>query len=173
MDAGVTKGLTAAEALRVLSALNGVGLRTWVAGGWGVDALLGRQTRVHRDLDLALDVTHGTLDRALTAMESLDYKVETDWRPTRVELVAPSARWVDVHPVVFDEQDTGWQANLDGLPPFRYSPHAFTEGSINGSGVGCLSVAQQLLFHSGYPPRPHDLADIAVLKELQELQARF
>ena len=165
----MTEGLTAPEVLRVFHALDGAGFRFWVAGGWGVDALLGRQTRVHRDLDLALDVTHAALDRALSALEGLGYGVETDWRPARVELAAPSARWVDVHPIVFDERGTAWQANLDGLPPFRYPPDAFTEGSIGGSSVRCVSVAQQLLFHSGYPPQPHDLADIA---ELQKLQAR-
>lgn len=162
-----TQGLTAAEVLRVLAALHAVGLRTWVAGGWGVDALVGRQTRVHRDLDLALDVTDTTLEPALSALATLDYGVETDWSPSRVELAAPSARWVDLHPVVFDDQGTGWQANVDNLPPFRYPPPAFSSGSINGTAVSCLSVAQQLLFHRGYPPRPHDLADVALLQELQ------
>lgn len=76
----------------MLTAMDTAGLRTWVAGGWGVDALLGRQTRVHRDLDLALDITHATLDLALNTLEILDYGVETDWRPTRVELAAPTAR---------------------------------------------------------------------------------
>jgi lincosamide nucleotidyltransferase A/C/D/E len=159
--------MPAAEVLRVLAELDAVGMRAFVAGGWGVDALVGRQTRVHRDLDLALDVTHSTLERALGALKTLDYCVETDWRPSRVELAAPAARWVDLHPVVFDDQGTGWQANINDLPPFRYPPHAFTGGLISGCGVRCLSVAQQLLFHCGYPPRPHDLADVALLQGLQ------
>ena len=167
MQPAISEGLTAAEVLRVLAAMDAAGLRTWVAGGWGVDALLGRQTRVHRDLDLALDVTDTPLDLALETLEVLGYIVESDWRPTRVEVAAPSARWVDLHPVVFDDQGTGWQANVDDLPPFRYPPQAFVAGSIGGSSVRCLSVAQQLLFHSGYPPRPHDVADISVLRGLQ------
>lgn len=161
-------GLSALEALSVLAALEAVGLRAWVAGGWGVDALVGRQTRVHRDLDLALDVTRASVEGALAALGTLGYSVETDWLPSRVELAAPSARWVDLHPVVFDEQGTGWQANVDELPPFRYPPDAFTEGLINGSSVKCLSVRQQVLFHSGYPPQPHDLADVALLHELRK-----
>lgn len=102
-----TEGLTAAEVLRVLAALDAVGVRAFVAGGWGVDALVGRHSRVHRDLDLAVDVTNFTLERALSALETLDYRVETDWRPSRMELAAPSARWVDLHPVVFDDHGTG------------------------------------------------------------------
>jgi lincosamide nucleotidyltransferase A/C/D/E len=163
----MTEGMAAAEVLRVLAALEAPGLRTWVAGGWGVDALAGRQTRFHRDLDLALDVTHVPVERALSALEHLGYDVETDWRPARVELAAPSKRWVDLHPVVFDDQGTGWQANVEGLPPFRYPPDAFAGGLICGVGVGCLSIRQQLLFHGGYPPRPHDLAGIGLLQQLQ------
>ena len=124
----ITEGLTAAEVLRVLGALGAAGLRSWVGGGWGVDALLGRQTRVHRDLDLALDATHTPLDLAINTLEVLGYRVETDWRPTRVELAAPTERWVDLHPVVFDDQGTGWQANVDGLPPFRYPPRLSPRG---------------------------------------------
>lgn len=54
----------------MLAALDAVGLRTWVAGGWGVDALVGRETRMHRDLD----VTHAPLEQALAALERLDYR---------------------------------------------------------------------------------------------------
>ncbi len=160
-------GLSAAEVLRVLAAVEAVGLQAWVAGGWGVDALVGRQTRPHRDLDLALDVTRAGVERALSALEPLGYHVETDWRPCRVELAAPSARWVDLHPVTFDDRGTGWQADVDGLPPFRYPPDAFSSGTIDGRAVRCLSVVQQLRFHEGYPPRPQDLADVALLRRLR------
>jgi len=30
------------------------GVEIWIDGGWGVDALLGHQTRLHDDLDIAL-----------------------------------------------------------------------------------------------------------------------
>jgi len=150
----------------VLAALDTSGFRAWVAGGWGVDALAGRQTRAHRDLDLALDVTAHSLESAIEVLHGLGYDVETDRRPTRVELAAPSERWVDLHPVVFDDHGTGWQANVEGLAPFRYPPDAFTDGFVGGTGVGCLSVQQQLLFHSGYPLRARDLADIELLKQL-------
>lgn len=36
-------------------------------GGWGVDALVGRQTRIHSDLDLAVDVTQMALEHLLQA----------------------------------------------------------------------------------------------------------
>ncbi len=39
------------EVTRVLDGLDVARVRYWVAGGWGVAVLVGRQTRVHRDLD--------------------------------------------------------------------------------------------------------------------------
>ena len=32
-----------------------LGIRYWLDGGWGVDALVGRQTREHRDVDIDFD----------------------------------------------------------------------------------------------------------------------
>lgn len=29
------------------------GIEVWIDGGWGIDALLGEQTRPHQDLDIA------------------------------------------------------------------------------------------------------------------------
>ena len=154
-----------AEVHRVLDALDAAGCRAWVAGGWGVDALVGRQTRPHRDLDLALDATGETA--ALGALALLGYVVETDWRPVRVELAAPGARWVDLHPVAFDAAGRGTQADRGGAT-FDYPVGCFVTGVVGGREVGCLSVAQQVAFHTGYPPRAVDLADLAVLARLAE-----
>jgi lincosamide nucleotidyltransferase A/C/D/E len=151
------------QVMTVLRSLDAVGIRYWVAGGWGVDILVGRQTREHRDLDLAVDMTGADDERrALAALAGLGFVVETDWRPTRVELRAPDDQWVDVHPVVFDEHGEGRQADLDG-GWFEYPPHALTTAVIGDTVVACLSSAQQLRFHEGYPPRDIDLHDVALL----------
>ncbi|MGK5520290.1 nucleotidyltransferase domain-containing protein [Micromonospora sp. URMC 107] len=74
------------EVHTVLAALAAVGCRAWIGGGWGVDALVGHQTRAHRDLDLAVAAEHEAA--ALRALGRLGCVVETDWRPVRVEVVA-------------------------------------------------------------------------------------
>jgi lincosamide nucleotidyltransferase A/C/D/E len=38
-----------------LRLLDGRGLQAWVAGGWAVNAVVGRQTHPHADLDRAID----------------------------------------------------------------------------------------------------------------------
>jgi lincosamide nucleotidyltransferase A/C/D/E len=150
--------MDASAVLEVLSVLE----RVWVAGGWGVDALVGEQTRAHRDLDLALDADHEAT--VLAALAGLGYAIETDWRPARLELAAPGARWVDLHPVRFDASGHGRQADLDG-GGFDYPPECFVTGVIDGITIPCLSVAQQLRFRQGYELRDVDHHDIALLRD--------
>jgi lincosamide nucleotidyltransferase A/C/D/E len=160
---GASQGMDLGEVLAVLAYLIEAGCSVWVAGGWGVDALVGRQTRLHRDLDLALDAHNQTV--ALHTLERRGYRVATDWRPVRVELIADGRGWVDVHPVVFDAAGHGRQADLGG-GHFDYPPEAFDKGALGGVCVPCLSREQQLLFHTGYEPRPVDLLDLALLEGL-------
>jgi lincosamide nucleotidyltransferase A/C/D/E len=149
--------------LEVLDALALAGVRHWVAGGWGVDALVGRQTREHRDLDLAVDADDA--DVCGRVLDGLGYRVETDWLPLRVELAAPGGRWVDVHPIRFDADGRGLQGDATGTH-FVYPPDAFVRGVVGGRTVGCLSVSQQQVFHNGYPLRPQDEHDLGLLATL-------
>ena len=158
-----TSGCREAASWRSWSALRKVGCRFWVAGGWGVDALIGHKTRHHRDLDLAIDAHDEPA--ALDVLGALGYRVETDWRPVRVELVLQNHAWLDLHPVHFDEVGHGRQADLDGRH-FDYPPDGFTTGLVGGVVTPCLSREQQVRFHSGYDPGPKDLHDLAALKEL-------
>ena len=149
----------------VLEALSRAGCRWWIGGGWGVDALVGTQTRVHGDLDLVVEAADEAA--ALAALVRRGYVVTTDWRPVRVEVAAAGGRRVDLHPVTFDDHGDGVQAGLDGAV-FRYPARCFVTGTIGGREVACLSVEQQLLFHAGYEPRPVDRADRSLLRDLQD-----
>lgn len=146
--------------MEVLSALEDARCRAWLAGGWGVDALATRQTREHRDLDLAIDAAEEPV--TLSALARLGYAIETDWRPVRLELVATGSRWVDLHPVHFGPDGIGRQADLDG-GCFEYPPECFVHGELAGRVVGCLSAAQQLKFRQGYELRDVDQHDLAIL----------
>ena len=162
----VTEETGVAQAVLVCAGLADAGVRFWVAGGWGVDALAGRQTRSHRDLDLLVDAA----DEAVTleVLGDLGYVVETDWRPVRVELArraGAGAGWVDVHPVVFDADGNGVQAGLDDTE-FHYPAAIFTTGRLGGIVVGCVSAAAQRTAHEGYAHRPQDEHDLAVLETL-------
>ena len=71
----------------------------------------------------------------------------------------------DLHPVVFGADGNGRQAHVDG-GHFEYPRGCFTVGSIGGVAVPCLSVDQQLRFHTGYQPRDNDRHDVALLHSL-------
>ena len=157
--------MEAEDVIQVLDALDGAGTRHWVGGGWGVAALAGRQTRQHRDLDLAVDARD--LGRCLLVLDRLGYAAETDWLPVRIELRSAGERWVDVHPVVFDESGYGRQADLEG-GSFDYPPDAFSRGLIDGRTVPCLSARQQRRFRSGYDHRPQDVHDLDQLDALPD-----
>ena len=92
---------------------------------------------------------------------------ETDWLPVRVEYAGCGERWVDVHPVTFDDAGHGQQDDLDG-GHFDYPPGAFGVGRLENRAIPCLSVAQQRAFHLGYERRPQDLHDLRVLAAVDE-----
>jgi len=50
--------MTSADVIDIYSTWGGLGIQIWIDGGWGVDALQGRQTRPHKDLDIALEDQH-------------------------------------------------------------------------------------------------------------------
>jgi lincosamide nucleotidyltransferase A/C/D/E len=147
----------------VLDALDHEGVRYWVAGGWGVALLTGRQTRAHRDLDLVVDSED--FARCREVLDRLGYVVESDWWPVRVELKGPQASWVDLHPLPFDDEGHARLVLLDGSA-VDYPPDAFTTGVLNGRVTPCLSVEQQRVVHRGYELQSDDRHDLAQLDRL-------
>ncbi|MDJ0771750.1 MAG: hypothetical protein QNJ12_23390 [Ilumatobacter sp.] len=136
-----------------------------VAGGWGVDALAGRQTRDHRDLDLL--VQHECVESIAEELCEAGFVVSTDWLPVRIELSdAVDDRRVDVHPIHDDGHGGWWQHGLDGQI-HDYPAHALTTGAIGGVVVSCLTVAKQRHLHTGYELRRDDVHDLAVLDGLE------
>jgi lincosamide nucleotidyltransferase A/C/D/E len=154
--------MRADEVLRVIDALRTNGLRVWLDGGWGIDALLGEQTREHDDVDLVVELE--ALPTVLVTMEQLGFTTFEDHAPTRVVLRAHDGRQADLHPVSFSDDGTGWQraANPDGSD-CAYPPSGFGNGRILGRVVPCITAALQLDHHRGYEPRARDHADMAHL----------
>jgi lincosamide nucleotidyltransferase A/C/D/E len=163
------KGMQLAEVFRVLDALAEAGVAAWLEGGWGVDALVGLQTRAHRDVDVDIDVVQEAV--ALAALRELGYQVETDWRPNRVELAAAGRGWVDLHPLLFDSDGNARQPGLNG--EFHDFPKSyFVTGQLVGRAVPCFSREAQRYFHTGYDLRSIDTHDLAQLDLLSRQSTR-
>jgi lincosamide nucleotidyltransferase A/C/D/E len=144
----------------VLAAASARSLQVWVAGGWGIDALLGEQTRPHDDLDLA----HRIEDEPalLQALGQLGYRIVLDYRPARIAVADDAGHEVDLHPVRFDALGVGVQVGFHG-EVFHYPANCFTTGSIGNVPVACLTAEQQRRFHRGYELRERDREDLARL----------
>ncbi len=152
--------MQAAGVLRVLDALDSAGVKAGITGGWGIDALLRRETRSHGDVDLG--VASEMVDAAIDALRPLGYAVVADERPARVVLTSDVGQ-VDLHPIVWDASGAGVQTGLDG-ERFDYPAGSLdAEGEIAGRIVRCGTPELQVAFHSHYEPREHDRRDMAAL----------
>lgn len=160
----------AAEAVELLHALGAEGVDVCVGGGWGVDALLGEQTREHSDLDLWLEAP---------SIEGL-FRVFVDqgvdrihpWpgdRPWNFVLHDGRTRRVDLH--VYETAGDGSIQYGSILDPYVLPAAALSHhGTIDGLTVRCELPSWAVSFHTGYPLRPSDRHDVARLCERFDLE---
>jgi lincosamide nucleotidyltransferase A/C/D/E len=147
------------QVLWVLELLTAEGIVGWLDGGWGVDALLGEQTRPHADVDLVVDVA--AVDRLLGKLRAEGYTALRDELPVAIALRHADGREVDLHPVALTPDGGGDQQQPGGASPWHYGPP--TTGCIDGRPVPCNNLDTQLRSHLGYRPDHNDHADMRAL----------
>ena len=157
--------MTAADVVAILARLESAKIPYWLDGGWGVDALLGEQTREHDDLDVVVRLNDA--DRLISVLGDESFAVSIDERPTRLVLAHEDGRRIDCHPVVFDVDGSARQigagANGGDAP---YPAWGFAgEGMIDGRGVPCLTAKLLVLHHTGYEPQAKDRHNVRLLCE--------
>ena len=156
--------MTAEDVVEIVGWLAASGVDVWLDGGWGVDALIGEQTREHEDLDLIVRDAHEAVMREVLA--SHGFAEQHDSVPQNFVLADGGGREVDVHPVTFDDVGDGHLRTYDG-EPFGHPAAAFAAvGSIAGESFACLSPEAQMSNHSwGYTPDDTDVRDMRLLHE--------
>lgn len=151
------------DVLEVTTCLREHGVTWWLDGGWGIDALLGEQTRAHDDLDLVIEI--GSSDRALAGLSQLGFNLFQDERPTKFVVRDERDRRVDFHTVAFDEEGGGVQI-LQDERSYRYPPEGFKGvGLVVSEQVRCLTAGVQVECHGGYAPDRNDFHDMRLLRE--------
>ncbi|MFC8436031.1 nucleotidyltransferase domain-containing protein [Streptomyces sp. NPDC057253] len=163
--------MTADDVLFVLTLLQRAETDVWVGGGWGIDALIGEQTRDHRDLDLM----HRQEQEAavLTALSTAGFVESLNFRPIRFVVEAADGQEIDLHPLVFNDDGSAVQASPDPQRPFAYPSSCFVTGTVHGMPVPCLSAEQQVYFHQGYEPTQRDRHDMARLHRAFGIATHF
>ncbi|MER7977357.1 amino acid transporter [Streptomyces sp. NPDC095817] len=163
--------MTGDDVLEILGVLRAAGTDVWIGGGWGIDALLGRQTRPHRDLDLMHREEQEPA--VVAALAGAGFAESLDQRPVRFVVADATGREIDLHPLVFASDGSATQASPEPGHPFRYPASCFVTGTVRDSTVPCLSAEQQVSFHQGYEPSDRDRHDMARLREAFGIATHF
>ena len=155
---------------RVLSALESHDVPVCLAGGWGVDALLGRQTRSHDDLDIVIDDYEHQVKRAVEALAPLGFRLIASyerraWMPRIAVLEDKTGRCVDLNSL-------DWQRLADEVGPFgtdgagrsACEQRVFSEGTLGDRRVPCLALDVQLLYHTAFELNASHRHDLDLLR---------
>ena len=170
----MTEAMSAEQARRLYALLDQNGVRFWVMGGWGVDALLGRVTREHKDLDLLVHIAD--LPRYAGVVQQQSFERKLEWGENQSIEVGglpfdsafvdahPDGREIDVHVVDIDQHGVASQFHLD---PWPLPPGAVSgSGSIDGAMVRCVTPAAQIAMHTGYDLPEKHREDVRLLEAL-------
>jgi lincosamide nucleotidyltransferase A/C/D/E len=163
------------DVIRIYQSLTGTGIRVWLTGGWGIDALLQQETREHKDLDILILVDDVVRMRDLLARTGYVLKEvwsENTWAvdshgteiPTAFVLQDADGRQVDVHAMRLDDEGNGvpaWEHNGWLLK----AEDLAGEGVVAGVAVRCISAELQVWGHTGYELPSEQLRDLALLEE--------
>ncbi len=149
--------MSANEVIEIVQLLNQNGVDFYIDGGWGVDALLGEQTRTHADLDIAVqhkDVAH---IRALLEARGYHDVPRDDTRDCNFVLGDSQGHEIDIHSYTFDS--TG-----NPIYGVAYPFDSLTgTGSVQGQAVKCISPEWMVKFHTGYQLDANDYRDVKAL----------
>ena len=167
------------EVIRMFALLTANNIRFWLLGGWGIDALLGEQTREHKDIDgliLAKDVSRvldlvdqaGYIDFHLWEENQWGFDHNGNKIPMAFYLFDAENREFDVHVVLLDNKGNAiplWKVPDQNFMFTREDISAI--GSINGVSIPCITPQKQILVHQGYDlPETH-------LTDLKHLHKKF
>src|SRR5258708_1023652 len=84
----------------LLRLFESAGIEVWLDGGWAVDAVLGVQTRPHKDVDIILRVAD--LPKLRERLAQRGFEIRIGGTESNFVLADRSGLEVDVHAIVFD-----------------------------------------------------------------------
>lgn len=154
--------MTAPDVVAILDRLDTAGIEPWLDGGWGVDALLGEQTRPHNDLDLVVRLEDVPRMREILAGDG--FAVVTGIPESNFVLRDARGREIDVHPARFDDEGNGIYRMENGEDWIYPASGLVGRGTVAGRAVKGLTADFHMISHSGgYVPGDTDFHDMRLL----------
>ena len=150
--------MTRQDAIEIYLLLATRGINVWIDGGFCVDALVGRATREHGDLDIAVERQDADTLCAVLANEGFSKLAREDISPWSFVL-SDGRRNVDVHVFAYDASGK----NIYGI---EYPFGSLTgTGELDGVKVSCVAPEWMLRFKTAYAPTAKDIADVTALAQ--------
>lgn len=150
--------ITENDAIALIACGREAGIELFLDGGWGVDALLGRQTRAHDDIDLFVERQAGVCYADLLRQRGFEQVARPYTTDSHMVWEDAEGRVVDLH--LFDYA-------ADGAIRFEnaiYPAGVFgATGRIGTQTVRCIPPAEQVEFHRGYDFDENDVHDVRML----------
>ncbi len=156
--------LEAKDVIEIVELLEKKGIDVWLDGGWGVDALLGEETRPHEDVDIVIQQKDVPRLRELLEAQGYQDVERDDTSAWNFVLGDSKGHLVDVHAFSFDFEGNGIYGPVE--KGVMYPAVSLTgSGKVNGHSVKCISAEQIIKFHTGYDPDENDIKDVSALCE--------
>jgi len=146
------------DAVEIITYAEDNGINIWLDGGWGVDALLGEETRVHNDIDLFVEESNSKKIIELLKEKCFSEVTETFTTLSHTVWKDTKGRIVDLH--IFNYNEQGYLI-FEGE---TYPSNVFSGiGKIGDKTVKCIDAENQVLFHQGYEHDENDMHDVMLL----------
>jgi lincosamide nucleotidyltransferase A/C/D/E len=132
----------------------------WLDGGWGVDALLDEETRLHDDIDIFVEERNNKSFIEILKVKGFAEVIEAYTSTDHTVWQDAKDRKVDLHVFKFNEQrDLVFEGEI-------YPSNVFSGiGKIGDKEVKCIDAENQVLFHMGYEHDENDIHDVRLLCE--------
>jgi lincosamide nucleotidyltransferase A/C/D/E len=167
--------VSAEDAVEILDLLSINKIPIWLTGGWGIDALLGNETRTHNDLDVILKLDD--VAKMCSVMSGQGFGLKEYWSEnlfvqntegnevsTAFALKDSRGREFDAHALYIDRQGNGipaWEEAKD----FIFKAEDFKGvGTIIGRVVRCITSECQVYCHTGYELPEYQKKDLDLLR---------
>src|SRR5258708_2758354 len=158
--------MTSLALVELLQLIETAGVQIWLDGGWGVDALLGVQTRPHKDVDIIVRLSD--LQRVGELLHTRGFAIRPGGTASNFVLVDRSGLEIDIHAITFDSNGNGVYRMANG-PDWIYPAAGYDgRGTVDANAVRGIAPDAEVLGHAdGSAPTTKAIED------MERLRVRF